>query len=90
MLSELQVLQLAAPRLQLVDFLLQLDQQLLGSPLSFSLPLLELLDQPGLLSLNGGYQQGADLSAALYLSLCDFLSIETKEHVNLQIKNRHT
>lgn len=73
--SELQVLQLAAPRLQLVDFLLQLVEQLLGSPLGFVLRLLELGDQLALLPLDGVYQRGADLSAALDLSLCDCLSV---------------
>ena len=76
-LSVLQVLQLAAPHLQIIEFLLQLLEQLLSSPLSFLLPLLQLLDQPGMLSLDGAYQHAADLSAALYFPLCDFLVIET-------------
>ena len=72
--SELQVLQLAAPRLQLVDFLLQLVEQILGSPLGLVLRLPELRDQLVLLQLDGADQRGADLSAALNLSLCDRLS----------------
>lgn len=66
--SELQVL-------QLVDFPLQLVEQLLGSPLGFVLRLPELSDQLALLPLDGVYQRGADLSAALDLSLCDRLSV---------------
>lgn len=90
MLNELQVLELAASRLQFDDFLLQLVEQLHGSPLSFFLPLLELFDQLSLLYLNGCHKQIADLSAALNLSLCDFLLIETTDHVNLLIENRQT
>ncbi|WP_438636839.1 hypothetical protein [Paraclostridium dentum] len=72
-LSELQVLQLTVPNLQVVDFLLQLVEQLLSSILSFFLPLFELLNEPVQVSLDGGYQQGADPRTALNLFLCDFL-----------------
>lgn len=75
-LSELQVLQLAAPHLQLVDFPLQLVQQLLSSPLHSLLLLLDLFDELGLLFLNGSYQHGADLRTALDLSRCDILLIK--------------
>ena len=89
-MSELQVLQFAASSLQAIDFSLQLIEQLLSSRLSFFLFLLELLDEFGLVSLDGAYQHAADLSAALYLFLCDFLLNEVTERVNLQEKNRPT
>lgn len=73
---ELQVLQLAAPRLQFVDFLLQLFEQLLSFPLGFQLPLLEILGELGLLPLDGGFQHAADLRTALDLSLCGPLLIK--------------
>lgn len=75
-LRELQVLQLAAPRLQVVDFLLQLFEELFGFLLSFQLPLLELLDELNLLPLDGGDQHAADLRTALNRALCDPLLIK--------------
>lgn len=78
-LTLLQLHQLDAPRLKLSDFLLQLLQQLRGSPLGFLMLLLQLFHKPGLVLLNGGYEQAADLSTALDLPLCDFLFIDTME-----------
>lgn len=86
-LGELQMLQLAAPRLQLSDLLLQLLQQLLGPPLHRRLLLLQLSDQPGLVPLDGRHQRDADLRAALNLSLRHFLWIET---IQLVKRRRNT
>lgn len=79
-LSELQVLQLTASHLQLIDFMLQLLEQLLRPPLSVFLPPPELLHEAGPVSFDGGDQHAADLRAALYLSLRDVLSKQTVEH----------
>lgn len=73
-LCERQLLQLAVSLLQVTYFLLQLIEQLLGPRLTFFLLLSELLHEPVVVVLDGGYEQGADLRTALHLSLCHFLS----------------
>jgi len=82
----LQLLQLDASRLQLMDFLQQLLGHLLGSHLSFLLILLQIIHQPGLVPLDAGYQQAADPITALYLPFCDLLSIKMINTVTFTVK----
>lgn len=74
-LAALQVLQLTVSLLQFIDFPPKLFEKLLPLLLSCFLPLLDLLHEQSLVSLNGAYHHGDDLNARLYHTIFIYLQI---------------